>query len=104
MDEKNERKRKWRECSRMGRNVYPKLPRRSLMLRDFWDIRLKLFPGKLKSRWSGPFLVTKVAPYGAVEVKDEKTSNVFLTNGQRLKHYWGGGFERANFVVIFEPP
>ncbi|KAF7841898.1 uncharacterized protein G2W53_004196 [Senna tora] len=30
---RKERKRKWRECSRMGRNVYPKLPRRSLMLR-----------------------------------------------------------------------
>ncbi|KAF7842535.1 uncharacterized protein G2W53_004833 [Senna tora] len=60
--------------------------------------------GKLKSRWSGPFLVTKVTPYGAVEVKDEKTSNVFLTNGQRLKHYWGGDFERTNSVVIFEPP
>ncbi|KAF7839815.1 uncharacterized protein G2W53_008297 [Senna tora] len=48
--------------------------------------------------------VREVTPHGAVEVKDEKTSNVFLTNGQRLKHYWGGGFERANSVVIFEPP
>ncbi|KAF7841888.1 uncharacterized protein G2W53_004186 [Senna tora] len=64
----------------------------------------ELFPGKLKSRWSGPFLVTKVTSYGAVEVKDEKTGNVFLTNGQRLKHYWGGDFERTNSIVIFEPP
>ncbi|KAF7808222.1 uncharacterized protein G2W53_034965 [Senna tora] len=61
-----------------------------------YNSRLKLFPGKLKSRWSGPFLVTKVTPYGAVDVKDEKTGNVFLTNGQRLKHYWGGDFERTN--------
>ncbi|XP_015960793.1 uncharacterized protein LOC107484770 [Arachis duranensis] len=26
-----------------------------------YNSRLKLFPGKLKSRWSGPFLVTKVS-------------------------------------------
>ncbi|XP_027193495.1 uncharacterized protein [Cicer arietinum] len=32
-----------------------------------FNSRLKLFPGKLKSRWSGPFKVTKVFPHGAVE-------------------------------------
>ncbi|KAF7832815.1 hypothetical protein G2W53_015148 [Senna tora] len=71
-----------------------------------YNSRLKIFSGKLKSRWSGPFLVTKVTPYGAVEVKDEKTGNVFLTNGQRLKHYWGGDFERTNsaFSTIRRPP
>ena len=29
--------------------------------------RLKLFPGKLKSKWSGPFTVVQVFPYGGVE-------------------------------------
>ena len=33
-----------------------------------FNSRLKLFPGKLKSRWSGPFTVIKVYPYGAVEL------------------------------------
>ncbi|CAN6686515.1 unnamed protein product [Malus baccata var. baccata] len=33
--------------------------------------RLKLFPGKLKSRWTGPYLVTKIFPYGAVEISNE---------------------------------
>ena len=28
-----------------------------------FNSRLKLFPGKLKSRWSGPFTVTKVFPH-----------------------------------------
>ncbi|KAF7824437.1 uncharacterized protein G2W53_022581 [Senna tora] len=51
---------------------------------------LKLFPGKLKTRWSEPFVITKVTPYGAIEVKDEKTNSTFLTNGQRLKHYFEG--------------
>ncbi|XP_060961059.1 uncharacterized protein LOC133031549 [Cannabis sativa] len=35
-----------------------------------FNSRLKLFPGKLKSRWSGPFTVVKVFPYGVVELKD----------------------------------
>ncbi|XP_073017791.1 uncharacterized protein [Primulina eburnea] len=30
---------------------------------------LKLFPGKLKSRWSGPFVVETVYPHGAIELK-----------------------------------
>ena len=29
-----------------------------------FNSRLKLFPGKLKSRWSRPFIVTQVFPYG----------------------------------------
>ena len=35
-----------------------------------FNSRLKLFPGKLKSRWSGPFRVVEVFPHGAVEVED----------------------------------
>ena len=33
-----------------------------------FNSRLKLFPGKLKSRWSGPFIVTKVFQHGGAEV------------------------------------
>ena len=33
-----------------------------------FNSRLILFPGNLKSRWSGPFVVNHVYPYGAVEV------------------------------------
>ncbi|XP_073263420.1 uncharacterized protein [Populus alba] len=54
-----------------------------------FNSRLCLFPGKLKSQWSGPFTVVKVFPYGAVEVThDEK--GTFTINGQRLKHYRNG--------------
>ncbi|XP_039134170.1 uncharacterized protein LOC120271548 [Dioscorea cayenensis subsp. rotundata] len=51
-----------------------------------FNSRFKLFPRKLRSRWSGPFIVTKVFPYGAVEVHSE-TTGTFKVNGQRLKHY-----------------
>ena len=54
-----------------------------------FNSRLKLFPGKLKSRWSGPFKLIKVYPYGAVDLLDEKTGCEFKVNGQRVKQYWG---------------
>nr|AAM94940.1 conserved hypothetical protein [Arabidopsis thaliana] len=46
---------------------------------------LKFFPGKLKSRWSGPFCITEVRPYGAVTLAGK--SGDFTVNGQRLKKY-----------------
>ncbi|XP_022157912.1 uncharacterized protein LOC111024522 [Momordica charantia] len=45
---------------------------------------------KLKSRWSGPFTVVKVYPYGVITVKEDDNEMEFTVNGQRLKHYWGG--------------
>ena len=54
-----------------------------------FNSRLRLFPGKLKSRWSGPYTVTNVFAYGTVEIVNEKGEN-FKVNGQRLKRYIGG--------------
>ena len=33
-----------------------------------FNSRMQLFPGKLKSKWSGPFTVVQVFPYGGVEI------------------------------------
>jgi len=52
-----------------------------------YQSRLKNFPGKLRSRWFGPYKVTKVLPHGAIEVENPKTGKVIKVNGQRLKHY-----------------
>ena len=52
-----------------------------------FNSRLKLFPGKLKSKWSGPYEVVEVSPHGAVEIKDEKGGESFKVNGHRLKPY-----------------
>ena len=54
-----------------------------------FNSRLRLFSGKLQSRWSGSFIVTKVYPYGAIEVYSE-TAGTFKVNGQRLKPYFAG--------------
>nr|GEY01435.1 reverse transcriptase domain-containing protein [Tanacetum cinerariifolium] len=47
------------------------------------------FRGKLKTRWSGPFTITKVFPYGTVELSQANGPN-FKVNGHRVKHYFGG--------------
>ncbi|GJT76247.1 reverse transcriptase domain-containing protein [Tanacetum coccineum] len=54
-----------------------------------FNSRLKIFSGKLKTRWSGPFTVTQVFPYGTVELSQNFGPN-FKVNGHRLKHYFGG--------------
>ena len=65
--------------------------------------RLRLFPGKLRSRWYGPFVVTNVFPYGAIEILNEKTGNQFKVNGQRLKPYYEP-FELNNEKVYLGIP
>ncbi|KAK8670875.1 hypothetical protein V6N13_037488 [Hibiscus sabdariffa] len=59
-----------------------------------FNSRLKLFPGKLKSRWSGPFTITKITPYGAITIKSPRDNHEFQVNGQRLKPYMGDCIER----------
>ncbi|GKB47039.1 reverse transcriptase domain-containing protein [Tanacetum coccineum] len=53
-----------------------------------FNSRLKIFSGKLKTRWSRPFTVTQVFPYGTVELSQTDGPN-FKVNGHRLKHYFG---------------
>lgn len=53
-----------------------------------FNSRAKLFPGKLKSRWSGPFEVVAVFPYGTHEIKGSRES--FIVNGYRVKLYHKG--------------
>ena len=53
-----------------------------------FNSRLKLFPGNLKSRWSGPHLVFSVSPYGAIGLRSDDGQE-FKVNGPYLKHYIG---------------
>ncbi|RVW73705.1 hypothetical protein CK203_054983 [Vitis vinifera] len=52
-----------------------------------YDSKLHLFPGKLKSRWMGPFIIHEVHPNGAVEVFNPKGNQTFKVNGHRLKPF-----------------
>ncbi|GJZ04310.1 reverse transcriptase domain-containing protein, partial [Tanacetum coccineum] len=54
-----------------------------------FNSRLKIFSGKLKTRWSGPFTITQVFPYGTAKLSQNYGPN-FKVNGHRLKYYFGG--------------
>ncbi|GKC84684.1 reverse transcriptase domain-containing protein [Tanacetum coccineum] len=51
-----------------------------------FNSRIRLFPGKLKSRWYGPFSVSKDMKNGAIELYNENGSE-FIVNKQRVKPY-----------------
>ena len=74
-------------------------PRQQVLL---FNSRLRLFPGKLKSRWSGSFTVVHAFPYGAVEIQGSD-GEPFKVNGQRLKLYLGGQFDCAKSVILLTP-
>ena len=58
---------------------------------------LRLFPGKLKSKWTGPYLVTQLLPHVQVELETKEGVRLKV-NGQRIKIYFGHG-ESANEVI-----
>lgn len=53
-----------------------------------YNFRLHLFPGKLRSRWTGPFVVKTIFSHRAVEVENPKNGNAFKVNRQRLKPFF----------------
>ena len=68
-----------------------------------FNSRLKLFPGKLKSRWSGPFKIKEVRTYGAI-VLWNKTGEEFAVNGQRVKLYMAATPEKEGTSVPLSDP
>nr|GEX79642.1 reverse transcriptase domain-containing protein [Tanacetum cinerariifolium] len=58
-----------------------------------FNSRLKIFSGMLKTRWSRPFTITQVFPYGTVELSQTDGPN-FKVNGHKLKHYFGEDIQK----------
>ena len=65
-----------------------------------YNTRLHLFPGKLKTRWSGPYVVQNVSPHGAIEILNPKDGNTFKVNCQRLKPFFTTEFESHNVIEL----
>ncbi|XP_076902695.1 uncharacterized protein LOC143557527 [Bidens hawaiensis] len=57
--------------------------------REVWlyNSSLKLFPNKLKSKWMGRYIITRVVRFGDVEIEDAQDQTKQVVNGQRLKPY-----------------
>ncbi|GJZ12035.1 reverse transcriptase domain-containing protein [Tanacetum coccineum] len=64
-----------------------------------YNSRLKMYHGKLKSKWSGPNIVKMVYLHGAIEIMD-KDGFIFKVNGQRLQKYYGGNIDKEDDEVI----
>jgi len=52
-----------------------------------YDSKLHLFSGKLRSRWTGHYIVSRVFSYGAVEIQDPESGATFKVNDQHLKPF-----------------
>jgi len=72
-----------------------------------FNSRLRLFLGKLKSKWSGPFIIKEIRPHEAVELVDPRVENYekkWVVNRQRLKIYNGGQLEKLTTVMHLKDP
>ena len=68
-----------------------------------YNSKLHLFSGKLKSRWTGPFIVKSVFSHGAVEINDTKNANDFKINGQHLKPFFESVPVNETTIGLFNP-
>ena len=66
-----------------------------------YNSRLHLFPGKLRSRWSG--LVKHVNPYGVCDIENSKNGNVFKVNRHRLKVYFDNFSVENDSIELRDP-
>ncbi|XP_059635635.1 uncharacterized protein LOC132277808 [Cornus florida] len=70
-----------------------------------FNSRLKFFPGKLRTKWEGPYLIISVLPHRAVELQNLKDEGTFKVNGQRFKPYIDGQTLQRNMesALLVDP-
>ena len=65
--------------------------------------RLHIFPSKLCSRWTGPFVVKTVHPYGAIEIENPENGKIIKVNDQRLKPFLKNFDRQESIEVLVDP-
>ena len=68
-----------------------------------YDSKLHLFPSKLKSRWTSPFIVQQAHPNGSVDLLNRNNNKVIKVNGQRVKPYVVQQTVREE-ILLLDPP
>lgn len=68
-----------------------------------FNSRLSYFPGKLKLKWSGPFII-KEEPYGKIVLKVPMKKSSLTVNGQRSKPYFGGEVDWQTSTISLHDP
>ena len=69
-----------------------------------YDSKLHLFPDKLKSRWTGPFIINQAYLNGSVDLINPKDKRVFKVNGQRVKPYVVLYSTEEDEISLLDPP
>ena len=69
-----------------------------------YDYKLHLFPSKLKSRWTGPFIIHQAYPNGSVDLLNPKDKRVFKINGQRVKAFAVRHSTKEEEISLLDPP
>ena len=69
-----------------------------------YDSKLHLFPGKLKSKWIGPFIIHQAYPNGSIELLNPNDNRVFKVNGQRVKPYAAQHISNKEEIPLLDPP
>jgi hypothetical protein len=65
------------DCARLYKARMKKVHGQNILRRSFepgqkvllYNLRLHLFPGKLRSRWTGPFIVRSIFSDGTIEIE-----------------------------------
>jgi len=80
------------DCARLYKARMKKAHDQSILRQSFkpgqkvlYNSRLHLFPCKLWSRWTSPFIIWFVFPHGAIEIEDPKNGTTFKVNGQKAE-------------------
>ena len=68
-----------------------------------YDSKLHIFPGKLKSRWIGPFTIHHVHSNGVVELLNSNSTRSFKVNGHRLKPFVEPFFLDNEEFILLDP-
>ena len=98
------------ENARIYKERTKRLHDRRIVRKDFkigqqvllFNSRLKLFPGKLRSKWCGPFEINEIYPSGAIQIKTELGEMV--VNGHRLRPYIGNeAFQVESWILEVAP-
>ena len=92
-----ERSKKWHDQTITGENF--KEGDQVLL----YDSKLHLFPGKLKSRWTSPFIIQQAYPNGSVDLRDPNDDRVIKVNGQRVKPYVAQQTVKEE-ILLLDPP
>ncbi|XP_015963134.1 uncharacterized protein LOC107487065 [Arachis duranensis] len=72
-----------------------------------YNSRLRLFLGKLRSRWERPYHVEKAEPYGVYHLSHPSSLDIFKVNGHHLKLYHSEQMKSNKEIEVFlleDPP